>query len=62
MNNQWDFLKSNRFWAIVIGAVALAFYKYGVLPEPFFNMIETIVGAFTIVRTVDRFSETVGQK
>jgi len=62
MNTQFDFLKSNRFWAIVIGAVALAFYEYGVLPEPFFRMIGTIVSAFTIVRTVDRYSETVGQK
>ena len=51
------FLKSNRFWAIVIGAISLACFKYGILPEPFFEAIATITSAFVGVRTIDRLGE-----
>ncbi len=55
--SQWAFLGSTRFWAIVIGAVALALSQEGLLADAWVVAITTIVGGFTIVRTVDRVAD-----
>lgn len=58
MNENFAFLKSNRFWVSVIGAVALYLKTRGWIGEPEAVMIATICGLFITVRTVDRLGET----
>ncbi len=53
-SNSLDFLYSNRFWALVIGAVSLYLKSKGYLGEAEMNLIATITGGFVLVRTVDR--------
>ncbi len=52
--SEWGFILSTRFWAIVIGAVALALNQEGLLADSYMIAITTIVGGFTVVRTIDR--------
>lgn len=59
-DNQWSFLTSPRFWALVIGAVALALYTDHHISQAWFICIGTITGGFVAVRTVDRFGEQIG--
>lgn len=54
MNTTFSFLKSTRFWAIVIGAVSLYLSAKGLIGEAEMVLIATITGGFTLVRTVDR--------
>ena len=60
------FLKSVRFWKLVIVAVLMAMQTEGVIPEGFMTALVTVVevalGGSVVVRTIDRFSERVGQK
>lgn len=56
-NETWAFLKAPRFWALVIGAVALALKADGYITEAVATAIGTIAGGFIAVRTVDRFSD-----
>lgn len=53
----FSFLKSNRFWVAVIGAIALYLKTKGWIGEPESVLIATICGLFIAVRTVDRFGE-----
>lgn len=53
-NNKFDFLKSTRFWAIIIGAVAIYLQVKGIFGEAEMNLIAAIMGGFTLVRTIDR--------
>ena len=55
-----DFLKSTRFWALVIGAVTLYLQSKGFIGESELTLIGTIVAGFIGVRTVDRFGEKIG--
>ena len=55
-----DFLKSTRFWALVIGAVTLYLQSKGIIGESELTLIGTIVAGFIGVRTVDRFGEKIG--
>lgn len=55
-SNKWAFLTSTRFWAIVIGAVALALAQDGWISMAFAQMIATVSAGFITVNTVDRFS------
>lgn len=50
----FDFLKSNRFWAVVVGAIALYLQQKGIFGEAEMTLVATIAGLFTLVRTVDR--------
>lgn len=51
------FLSSTRFWAIVLGAVSIYAQSKGWIGDPEMMLIATVTGAFTLVRTADRFSE-----
>jgi hypothetical protein len=55
-----EFLKSTRFWALVIGAVTLYLQRRGLIGESEMILIETIVSGFIGIRTVDRLGEKVG--
>jgi len=55
-----DFLKSTRFWALVIGAVTLYLQSKGFIGESELTLIGTIVAGFIGVRTIDRFGEKIG--
>lgn len=54
---RWGFLRSNRFWALAIGAVSIYAKSKGWIGEPEMLLIATITGGFTVVRTVDRMAE-----
>ena len=51
------FLKSNRFWVLIIGAVALFLKQEGIIDEAVFALIGTISAGFIGIRTADRFAE-----
>ena len=55
--NKWAFLGSPRFYALVIGAVALALYQEGILALSYLTAIGTITGGFIGIRTLDRASD-----
>ena len=56
------FLKSNRFWLLVVGAVALYLQQKGFVGEAELALIVTISGGFISIRTVDRFGEQLNKK
>lgn len=58
--NRFEFLKSTRFWALVVGALCLYLYTKGWIGQPEVVLIETILGGFVGIRTVDRFGEKSG--
>lgn len=51
---QWAFLTSTRFWALVLAAVAIYLQQKGILGTEEMQLIASITGGFTIIRTVDR--------
>lgn len=57
-----SFLKSNRFWALVIACIVYGLKLGGVIPVEVAAVLETFLVSFIGVRTVDRFSEKVGNK
>ena len=62
MNNKFGFLSSTRFWALVLIAIVGVLEKEGIIPFDIAGGLITILGGFTTIRTIDRFSETVGTK
>lgn len=57
MENKFAFLGSPRFWALVIGACALALWQDGIISQAWVTAIGTITGGFIGIRTVDRATE-----
>lgn len=53
----FDFLKSNRFWAIVIAGVSIYLQTKGLIGEAEMVLIATITGGYATVRTVDRSAD-----
>lgn len=53
----FSFLLSNRFWALVIGAVILYLKSKGLIGVDETNLVATIVFAFIGIRTVDRLGD-----
>ncbi len=53
-NTKFDFLTSNRFWALVIGAVSMYLQAKGIIGQPEMVLIATITSGFIVVKTVDR--------
>jgi len=62
MPTQLEFLKSVRFWKLVIAGVAFALYQDGVVSQAVLSLVETILLGSVAVRTVDRFGEKLGNK
>lgn len=55
-----EFLKSERFWAIVINAITLYLQQRGIIGEAELALITAIVAPFVIVGTVDRVGKNIG--
>lgn len=55
--NTFAFLKSTRFWSLVIGAVSIYLKTKGYIGEPEMVLISTITAGFITVRTIDRATE-----
>lgn len=60
MNTQFEFLKSNRFWALVLGAAILYLQQKNLIGAAETTLIETVLAGFIGIRTVDRFGEKSG--
>ena len=56
-----SFLKSNRFWALVVGCATL-FVEGGFTLDSLLRALSALCLGFIGVRTVDRFGEKVGAK
>lgn len=57
-----DFLKSNRFWALVIGAFVIYLKTKGYIGEAEMILIETILGGHIAIRTIDRSVDNLGSR
>ena len=62
MKDKLLFLTSTRFWALVLIAIIGVLQTEGILSAEIATALVTILGGFAVVRTVDRFSEKVGNK
>jgi hypothetical protein len=51
---KFDFIYSTRFWAIILGSVAIYLETKGFIGEPERNLIATVVSWFTAIKTIDR--------
>jgi hypothetical protein len=60
MNEQFAFLTSNRFWALVLGAVAYYLQQKGIFGESEMLLVATITAGFIGIKTLDRASEKLG--
>ena len=55
-----SFLKSNRFWALIIGALVYYGKMKGFIGDAEMVLLETILGGFIAVKTTDRAAEQIG--
>lgn len=55
-----EFLKSERFWAIVINAVILYLQQKGIVDTALLTMVTAIVAPFVTVGTIDRVGKNIG--
>ena len=62
MLKTFPFLTSNRFWAVVVIAVVMMLYSYGLVPVEVRDLLVTICGAHVGLRTIDRAAEKLGKK
>jgi hypothetical protein len=60
--DEFKFLLSTRFWALVITALTVYAQQKGLITEAELALIGTITGGFVAVRTIDRASEKVGKE
>lgn len=49
-----DFLTSSRFWAMIIGAVAIYLQSKGFIGEAEMQLIATVTAGFTLIKTIDK--------
>jgi hypothetical protein len=57
MNEKLEFLYSTRFWALVVGAVMFYLQTKGIVGEPEMILVNTVLGGFIGLRTVDRIAD-----
>lgn len=57
-----EFLKSERFWAIVINAVVLYLQQRGYLGQAELTLVTAIVAPFVAIGTIDRVGKNIGGK
>lgn len=56
-----SFLKSNRFWVMIIGALSVYAQAKGWIGENEMKLIATLSAGFITVRTVDRTVEKLSE-
>ena len=61
MNKNFNFLKSVRFWKLVLVGIAFALFEVGVINFATLGLIEVILIGSVAVRTVDRLGEKAGK-
>jgi hypothetical protein len=52
-----EFLTSNRFWALFIGALTIYLETKGWIGEAERNLLTTLMGGFVTVGTIDKFAD-----
>jgi hypothetical protein len=57
MSDKLDFLRSTRFWALVIGAIMFYLQTKGIIGDAEMILANTILGGFITIKTIDRASE-----
>lgn len=57
MQNTFTFLQSSRFWAIVVAALSIYLKTKGWIGDAEMVLISSVMGGFTLVRTVDRIGD-----
>ena len=57
-----DFLQSNRFIAILLGAVVIYLHNKGYIGKDEMVLIEAIIAPFVVVGTADKVAEKIGGK
>lgn len=57
----YAFLTSNRFWAMIIGALAIYGQQKGWLGEAEMQLVATLSGIFIGIRTIDRVSDRLSK-
>lgn len=55
-----QFLKSERFWAIVINAAVLYLQQKGYIGREELALVTAIIGPFVVVGTIDRVGKNIG--
>lgn len=56
-----SFLKSERFWAVVVNAVVLYLQQKGFIGQPELILVTAIVGPFITIGTLDRLGKNLGK-
>ena len=54
---KFDFLKSRRFWALVVIAIIGVLQSEAIISSEIATAIITLLGGFIGIRTIDKFSE-----
>lgn len=58
----WAFVRSTRFWVMILGATSVYLETKGWIGEPERNFIATISTVFITVKTLDRGAEKMASK
>lgn len=62
MIGDWSFLKSRRFWALVVIAIVKVLETEGIISSVIASGIYTILAGFIGIRTIDKFSEAIAKR
>jgi len=55
------FLKSNRFWALILLALVIVLKEYSWISLELASALEVVFGGFIGIRTIDRGVEYIGK-
>jgi hypothetical protein len=58
LENLKQVLNSTRFWSLVLGSLAIYLETKGLIGEAERNLIDTVLGGYITLRTVDKFKNT----
>jgi len=59
MIGDWSFLKSRRFWALVLIGIVKALETVGVINSVIASSLIIILGGFVAIGTIDKFSKAL---
>lgn len=55
-----SFLKSERFWAVVINAIVLYLQQRGIIGTAELTLVTAIIAPFVTIGTLDRIGKNIG--